>query len=284
VELGRTGVRSVGLRLGEPGEVAEAAAELDELGYGAIWIGAASPDGLEERLRLLLGATRSLVVATGIASIWTHQAETTAAIAARLEAEFPGRFLLGLGVSHEPLVQQAGFAYDKPLSAMRRYLDELDAAERPVPEDRRILAALAPKMLELARDRSLGSFPFLVPPAHTAWAREHLGAGATLAVDVKVVPDTDAAAARAAGRAAMSVHLKLPNYLDNLRRSGFAEEDLVEGGSDRLVDDLVAWGDLETIDAKLEEHRDAGASHLVLDPATDEPLPRELWRRLAPLT
>jgi probable F420-dependent oxidoreductase len=282
MQLGSFGVRSVGLRTVSSEEAVDAARELEELGYGTVWIGAMPEQGLEDRIAALLGATRSLVVATGVASIWAHPAPATAAMFARLDSDFPGRFLLGIGVSHEPLVAQRGGEYRKPLSAMNAYLDDLDAAAPPVPADRRILAALAPKMLQVARARSLGSYPFLIPPAQTAWTREQLGDGPLLAPDVKVVLDSDPVTARAAAREAMRVHLTLPNYLDNMRRSGFEDADFVDGGSDRLVDGLVAWGDVEAVRAMVDRHRAAGADHVVLDPVAPEPLPRDAWRRLAP--
>jgi probable F420-dependent oxidoreductase len=280
--LGAVGVRAAHLHGSDRGLIADAAAECEELGYGAIWIPAARPEVLEGDLRALLAATRSLVAVTSVASIWTHPASSAAALHARLTAEYPGRFLLGIGVSHDVLVNRApGQAYERPFSAMRRYLDALDAGG--VPRQERVLAALAPKMLGLARDRAAGSHPFVSVPEHTAWARGLLGEGPLLAPDVKMVLETDATRARAAAREAVGFHLTLPNYVANVVRSGFSEADALGGGSDRLIDRIVAWGDLDAVRARLDEHRRAGADHIVIDPVPPAGgSPRELWRRLAP--
>jgi probable F420-dependent oxidoreductase len=281
LDLGPTGLRSVGLRTAESGEALDAAAEIEELGYGAVWIGAGPAAGLEERLRLLLGATRALIVATGILSIWACPPDEAAAMRARLEAEFPSRFVLGLGVSHAPLVAASGGRYRRPLSEMTSYLDTLDAADPPVPAGSRVIAALAPKMLALAAARSLGTYPFLTPPAHTRWARTVLGQSPMLAPDVKVVLDERPDVARRAARDAVQLHLTLPNYVENLVRSGFDRADAANGGSDRLIDAVVACGGVERIDGFAREHRAAGADHIVLDPVAPAALPRDEWRRLA---
>jgi probable F420-dependent oxidoreductase len=277
VELGRVGIWSVELRVGEPAEVEDAARELEELGYGAIWVPGREPDDLEERLRALLRATATIPVATGIVGIWTHDAEAMAAMHARLRRDFPGRFLLGIGVSHAPLVEQ----YRRPLWAMAEYLDHLDRAEHPVPREERVIAALAPKMLELARERSRGSHTYLVPPAHTHYARRILGVGALLAPELTVVLEADPTRARSTARAMLARYLQLPNYVNNLLRSGFAAEDVEAGGSDRLVDELVAWGEPERIRGAIDRHRTAGADHVALQVLGGDGLPREQWRRLA---
>jgi probable F420-dependent oxidoreductase len=282
VEIGRFGVRVAQLRQADPGESGDAARELEELGYGAVWMSAMGPEGLEEAVRAPLAATGSIVVATSIVSIWTHPAGPTAELYRRIDDEFPGRFLLGLGVSHELLVERAGHDYTRPYSAMRSYLEELDAGG--VPPSGRVLAALAPKMLELSRDRAAGSHPFMSPPAHTAWARTVLGEGPLLAPDLKLLLETDPGRARELGRKAIAFHISLPNYVANLVRSGFEEADVQDGGSDRLVDAVVAWGGPEQILGRAQEHLDAGADHVVLEPAygADAPLPREAWQALAP--
>lgn len=282
VDIGDVGVKGRGLRSVEEAEAVDAAMELESLRYGAIWIGA-DPAGLEERVSLLLGATRKIVVATSIATIWEHPAAETAAMCARLDHAFPGRFLLGLGVSHASLGAQRGFDYHNPLTTMRDYLDALDSAPRPVPPASRILAALAPKMLALAGSRSMGTHPLLTPPAHTAWARAEMGSGAVIAPTVMVVLERDETTARARLRNAIHLYLSLPNYRDNFLRSGFDAYDLENGGSDRLLDGVTAWGDLDRIGRFVGEHRAAGADHIVLDPVTDDPLPRDLWRRLSVL-
>lgn len=278
---GAIGVWSPQLRDGDPRAVAEAAAELEEIGFGAIWVPGREHDDLEERLHLLLSSTERITVATGIVSIWTHPASATAALQARLTSEFPGRFLLGLGVSHAPAV---GESYRRPLTEMVRYLDALDAADPPVPQTGRVLAALAPRMLALARQRALGSHPYLVTPEHTRIAREALGPGALLAPEQTVVLEEAADAARAVARAWLARYLQLPNYADNWVRIGFDRADIENGGSDRLVDALVAWGDLDAIRAKVDAQRAAGADHVAIQVVTSDPaqLPREQWRRLAP--
>ncbi|MDX6450503.1 MAG: hypothetical protein QOH16_552 [Gaiellaceae bacterium] len=278
---GAIGVWSPQLRDGDPRAVAEAAAELEEIGFGAIWVPGREHDDLEERLHLLLSSTERITVATGIVSIWTHPVSATAALQARLTSEFPGRFLLGLGVSHAPAV---GESYRRPLTEMVRYLDALDAADPPVPQTGRVLAALAPRMLALARQRALGSHPYLVTPEHTRIAREALGPGALLAPEQTVVLEEAADAARAVARAWLARYLQLPNYADNWVRIGYDRADIEDGGSDRLVDALVAWGDLDAIRAKVDAQRAAGADHVAIQVVTSDPaqLPREQWRRLAP--
>jgi probable F420-dependent oxidoreductase len=278
---GAIGVWSPQLRDGDPRAVAEAAAELEEIGFGTIWVPGREHHDLEERLHLLLSSTQRITVATGIVSIWTHPATATATLHARLSAEFPGRFLLGLGVSHAPAV---GGKYRKPLTEMVRYLDALDAADPPVPRTERVLAALAPRMLALARQRALGSHPYLVTPEHTRIAREALGPDALLAPEQTVVLEEAADAARAVARAWLARYLQLPNYADNWVRIGYDRADIEDGGSDRLVDALVAWGDLDAIRAKVDAQRAAGADHVAIQVVTSDPaqLPREQWRRLAP--
>lgn len=277
---GEIGVWSPQLREGDAHDVAEAAAELEELGYGTIWVPGREHEDLEERLRLLLSSTERMTVATGIVSIWTHPADATAALQARLTSEFPGRFLLGLGVSHAPAV---GGRYQRPLTEMTRYLDALDAADPPVPRAERVLAALAPRMLGLARERARGSHPYLVTPEHTRSAREALGPDALLAPEQTVVLEDDADAARAVARQWLARYLQLPNYANNWLRTGFDQADIENGGSDRLVDALVAWGDVDAISARVSAQRAAGADHVAIQVVTPDPavLPREQWRRLA---
>jgi probable F420-dependent oxidoreductase len=277
---GEIGVWSPQLREGDAHEVAEAATELEELGYDTIWVPGREHEDLEERLRLLLSATERMTVATGIVSIWTHPADATAALHARLASEFPGRFLLGLGVSHAPAV---GGRYRKPLTEMVRYLDALDEADPPVPRTERVLAALAPRMLALARERARGSHPYLVTPEHTRSAREALGPDALLAPEQTVVLEKEADAARAVARQWLARYRQLPNYTNNWLRTGFDHADVENGGSNRLIDALVAWGDADTIRARVEAQRAAGADHVAIQVVTSDPaqLPREQWHRLA---
>jgi probable F420-dependent oxidoreductase len=277
---GTSGIWSPQLREGDPHDVAEAAAELEDLGFGTLWVPGREPDDLEERLRLLLSSTERITVATGIVSIWTHPASAIAALHARLSAEFPGRFLLGLGVSHAPSV---GERYQRPLTEMIHYLDTLDAAAPPVPRTERVLAALAPRMLALARTRSLGSHPYLVTPEHTRLAREALGPDALLAPEQTVVLEEDPDTARTIARRWLARYAQLPNYVDNWLRLGFDRADVENGISDKLVDALVAYGDVDAIRARVDEQRAAGADHVAIQVVMGDPtqLPRERWRRLA---
>jgi len=283
MDLGRIGIWS-GQFWGDRDAVLEAAAELEELGYGALWF----PNGPDifARAGELLGATRQIVVATGIASIWMHPASQAAAAHHALEAAHPGRFLLGLGVSHAHLVDRAEPGrYAQPLAHMRAYLDALDAAPDPVPAGERVLAALGPRMLDLARDRGAGAHPYLVTPEHTRKARATLGEGRLLAPEQGVVLETDAARARAIARQHLARYLQAPNYVNNWLRLGFTPDDLADGGSDRLVDALVAWGDVDAIRERIAEHYRAGADHVCIQALTADPmaLPRAQWRALAPV-
>jgi probable F420-dependent oxidoreductase len=231
----------------------------------------------------LLAATSSTTVATGILNVWMHTPEETATGHAALTAEHPGRFLLGLGVSHEPAVTNSGQVYERPLAKMRSYLDALDAATPAVPAGERMLAALGPRMLELARDRTAGAHPYLVTADHAATARAVLGDGPLLATEVMVVLDDDPERARAVARQHLSRYMVLPNYTNNFLRHGFTEDDLLDGGSDRLVDGIIPWGDVATIAARIGEHHDAGADHVCIQvlQADAAALPRDAWRHLA---
>jgi probable F420-dependent oxidoreductase len=280
--LSGTGIWSSELRRGRNrGEAADAAAELEELGYSALWFPAGDARGGFDAARELLRATRSVTVATGILSVWVVDPEECAAERAQLQDAYDGRFLLGLGVSHEAAV--GSDRYKRPLAKMRSFLESLDVAAPPVLPEERVLAALGPKMLELARERSLGAHPYLVTPKHTHVAREALGAEKLLAAEQAVVLETDAERARALGRKHLEIYLQLPNYVNNWRRLGYSDDDFAGGGSDRLVDALVAWGDLDAIRARVEEHREAGADQVLIQALGDgDGLPREQWRRLAP--
>ncbi|WP_329276391.1 LLM class F420-dependent oxidoreductase [Streptomyces sp. NBC_01451] len=278
--VGPYGVWSFGLRSEDPEgitERAEAAAELEELGFRALWLGG-SP-GVRHAVPLV-AATSRLVVATGIQSIWQYDATETASAVAELEASHPGRFLLGLGVSHAGQAER----YRRPYASMAAYLDALDAAGQPA--ERRVLAALGPRMLGLSRDRAAGSHPYLVTPEHTAQAREALGETPLLAPELKVVLETDPERARATARGTLAMYLTLPNYTDNFLRIGFTEDDIADGGSDRLVDAVFAWGSEERIRARVDAFRTAGADHVALQVVEDRSrgaLPRDGWRRLAAL-
>ena len=277
-----TGVWAHQLRYGDPGPITDAAAELDELGYSALWVPDVGGD-LFGALEVLMAATTRATVATGILNLWMHTADETAQAHARLTAAHGDRLLVGIGVSHAALIDsQDPGRYRKPLTAMSDYLDGLDAADPPLERSTRVLAALGPKMLELARTRAAGAHPYNVTPEHTALARQSLGPDAVVATEIAVVLATDPGLAREAGRAHLSVYLGLPNYTNNLRRLGFGDDDLSGGGSDRLVDALVAWGDPSAIAAKVDEHRAAGADHVCIQVLTAEGFPSEQWRELAP--
>ncbi|MFI5853390.1 LLM class F420-dependent oxidoreductase [Streptomyces parvulus] len=277
--VGRYGVWSVQLRADDPSgaaERAEAAAELEELGYGALWLGGNTSAG---HAAPLIGATSRLVVGTSIQSIWEHEVAETAASFAELEVAHPGRFVLGLGVSHGPRVKE----YSRPYSTMVDYLDGLDRAG--MRSGHRVLAALGPKMLDLSRDRAAGAIPYLVTPEHTAQARERLGEGPLLAPEFKVVLDSDPARARATARAYLGRYLALPNYTKNFLNLGFTDADVADGGSDRLIDAVFAWGDEATVRTRIDAFLDAGADHVALQVVEDDMAraPREGWRRLASL-
>jgi probable F420-dependent oxidoreductase len=286
---GTTGVWNMGLRFGDEAQARDAVVAAEELGYAAAWLPDTGGAGLFERLATLLGATERITVATGILNIWMHEPAAVARQCATLTETFGRRFLLGLGASHAPIVDRAGpGTYQKPLATMRTYLDDLDSASPPVPAESRVLAALGPKMLQLAADRSAGAHPYLVPLDHVAVAREALGPDAFLAPEVGVVVETDPGLAREKARGAMSMYFRLPNYMNNLRRFGFTDDDLTAPGSDRLVDALIVWGDEQTIARRLAGYREAGADHLAIQVLTGSPtaeatFPIEEWTRLAPL-
>ncbi len=265
----------------------EAAAEVESLGYGAVWVPEAVGRDPFASCALLLSATQRLVMATGIASIHARTAMTMQAGWKTLTEAFPERFLLGLGVSHQPSVEGFhGASYSKPYSTMVSYLDALDAglyfAAQPTTPLRRVLAALGPKMLKLSAERGMGAHPYFVTPEHTAIARAELGPDALLAPEQTVVLSTDPAQARAIARQMMAMYLTLPNYTNNLRRLGWSEEDIA-GPSDKLVDAIVAWGDVDAIHARVKEHLDAGADHVCLQVMTADPqaLPMAEWREIA---
>jgi probable F420-dependent oxidoreductase len=285
MELSGIGIWSGELRYGEEGERRDAAAELEALGYTALWIPDVGGD-VFGALRDLLDATSTVVAATGILNLWMHSASEVGEGFTALEADHPGRTLLGIGVSHSLLIDQSHpGAYTKPLSVTRNYLDELDAAPPNVPVGRRVLAALGPKMLELSRDRAAGAHPYLVTPEHTHTARETLGEGPMLLPEQHVVLETDPDRARAIAREGLSVYLQLPNYVNNWLRLGFTDDDVADGGSDRLVDHVVVWGDETTIAARVQAHFDAGADHVCVQAYTgteNTDFPRAEWRALAP--
>ena len=277
-----TGVWSHHLRYGDPGEIADAAAELDELGYDAIWIPDVGGDVMAAIENLLRAAPR-MVAATGILNIWMHDPADVAARRASWGADWQRRFLCGLGVSHAALIDhdQPG-RYQKPFSKMVDYLDQLDNAAVPLPASARVLAALRPRMLRLARDRAAGAHPYFVPVEHVARAREMLGVEPMIAVELAVVLDRDPASARATARQHTATYVGLPNYTNNLRTFGFTDDDFADRGSDRLVDAIVAWGDVDTIGSRAADLRAAGADHVCIQVIRpDNDMPRTEWREIA---
>ena len=288
--IGRVGVWSFALERHPIAREREAVAEIEAMGYPALWIpeGLGSKDALTHSA-LILPAGARIVVATGIASIWARDPVAMATGAKALAEAFPGRFLLGMGVSHRTSVERRGATtYENPYTRMSRYLDAMDAARYPVrdapPAPPVVLAALGPRMLRLAAERAAGAHPYFVPVEHTARAREALGASPILAPEQAVVLESDPGRARAIAREYMRHYLKLENYANNLLRLGFSEQDLAEGGSDRLADAIVGWGGVESIRARVKEHLDAGADHVSVQVLTEDPLeiPLRQLRELAP--
>lgn len=270
VELGRFGAWSMAPLWASAGDDA---AELEELGYGALWLGGSPPADLEIA-STVLAATRNLAVATGIVNVWSDTAAAASASYQRVSEAHPDRFLLGIGAGHREI---NGAVYRKPYQKLVEYLDELT-----VPREGVVLAALGPKVLQLAADRTVGAHPYLVTPEHTAWARDVLGPDALLAPEQHVVLETDPAKARELGRKSLSMYLRLPNYTTNFQRFGFTADDIADGGSDRLVDALVAWGSAEQVAARLREHHEAGANHVAIQVVTaDGTHDRAAFRDLA---
>jgi probable F420-dependent oxidoreductase len=267
LELGPLGV-ALGPEDGP--EFAAVLAELEELGYSTIWLTGGPMTGLRQ-VGEAVRATRRVPVATGIIAVARFGAAEVAATYAELEASHPGRFVVGLGGAHGP----------KPLPTLNAYLDRLDTEPPTVPADRRVLAALGPKMLELARDRSAGALPVLVTPDYTARARELLGPDTALVIQQLIVPETDPQLARQYAREPLGYLGTMPHYRAHFRRMGFTEDD-VSQLSDRLVDGLVSWGDETTIAARVAEQRQAGADQVAVSLITgSSELPRTQWRRLA---
>lgn len=272
-----------------PAKESQAAArEIEDLGFGALWIPEALGREAFTHAAILLAGTERIVVATGIANVWARDAMAMAGAQRTLAEAYPDRFLLGMGVSHQPLVGGLrGHDYAKPLSYMRAYLDAMDkavfTAAEPASPPPRVLAALHPKMLQLARERAWGSHPYFVTPEHTARARAALGPDRLLAPEQAVLIETDPALARQIARQHMSIYLGLPNYRRNLLSLGFEEADCEQGGSDRLVDAIVAWGDVDAVVARVHAHLDAGADHVCLQALGPDmrDVPRAQWRALA---
>jgi probable F420-dependent oxidoreductase len=263
--LGPVGVWANGAVLGEdPGGFAGL---VEQLGFGALWVGGGNPyEAAFDLLEAALSKTSRIVLATGITNIWAWEPADLARRAAGIESAHPGRFLLGIGVSHAPLVQSLGRIYERPLEAMAAFLDGLDAAGATESSPPRVLAALGRRMLELSRDRASGAHPYLAPPQHTARARQVLGRGLLLAPEQALVLESEPGQARVAARAYLERYLRLPNYRSNLQRLGYSDEDLAGSGSDRLTDALVPHGSAEEVAARVLAHLEAGADHVCIQP------------------
>jgi len=287
MDIGRIGIWTFQLEQQPAVRAREAAAELEAMGWGAIWIPEALGREAFTHAAVLLAATRRIPIATGIANIWVRDPMAMAGAQKTLAEAYPDRFLLGIGVSHAPIAAMRGYEYARPLSAMRAYLDAMDSAPfvapAPAAAPPRVLGALAPRMLRLAAERAWGAHPYFVPPEHTARARAILGPDRLLAPEQAVVLETDATAARTIGRAHMAIYLGLDNYRNNLFRLGFTDADMTPPGSDRLVDAIVAWGDLDAVARRVAAHHDAGADHVCLQVLDPDPgaLPMRQWRELA---
>lgn len=281
--LGKVGIWAVEFRFGDPGFIAECASEVEELGYGALWFPGGRGGDVSGALLTILNATRRTIAATGILNIWMHEPAEVGTWWQEWKADQRSRAMLGLGVGHAPAI---GNAWTKPLEKMATFLDGLDAAG--IPRNSRCIAALGPKMLDLARERTAGAHPYLVPPEHTALARERMGPGALLATEQGAIFDMDPASARAKARAHLATYADLPNYIASWKRLGFSDDDIVTR-SDRLVDGLFAWGTPEQIGDRLKAHLDAGADHVAVQvisgpPGTnDRSELRQSLRDLAPI-
>jgi probable F420-dependent oxidoreductase len=285
VPAGTWGAWATAFRLAETQRALEAAEVLDRNGCSALWMTGALSNPFD-RVRELLAATTTVTVATGILSIWTMTPEEVIAEVQAIPADSRDRFLLGLGVSHQQLVDRGELGrYTKPLTRMREYLDKLDtsAARARATSPERVLAALGPKMLELSASRARGAHPYLTTVEHTASARSIIGVDAFLAPTQMALIEDDPVRARSAARGYLAMYLKQPNYLNSWRALGFADDDFSDGGSDRLVDSLVAWGSPDQVASRLREHVTAGADHVciqLLDPNAswaDQSIPLDDW-------
>jgi len=275
--LGPIGVWSIELRYGDRALSDKAIPELDELGFGAIWIPGGLGGDILETMSRALSLTKRATIASAIINIWKHEPAELGRWWHGLSDDHKSRTMLGLGASHAPLIEE----YQSPVTTMTKFLDGLDAAG--VPSDHVCIAALAPKMLELSGKRTAGTHPYLVTPAHSAIAREAVGPDRLVAPEQHVLLETDPARAREIGREALKPYMQFPNYVNSWRRLGFSEEDVA--GSDRLVDEIIAWGGTDVIVDRVKQHQDAGADHVCLQVVTGQGLdgkaPSKAWRTLA---
>ncbi|MDY7101825.1 MAG: LLM class F420-dependent oxidoreductase [Actinomycetota bacterium] len=287
-EIGRVGIWWGMADAFPTAKAQEAARTAEDLGYGALWVAEAVGRDPFVQSANLLAATTTLPLATGIANIYARDPMTMVAAKKTLAEAYPGRFVLGMGVSHAHLVSNLRkHDYSKPYSYMKEYLQRMEEslfmAVGPAEEPPVVLAALGPKMLKLSAEAANGAHPYFTTPDHTATARETMGPDALLAPEQMVVLDTNPETAREAARKGMAVYLRAPNYLNNLRRLGFGDDDFADGGSDRIVDAIVAWGDEKAIADRVKQHHDAGADHVCIQVLrNDNESPEADWRALAP--
>jgi probable F420-dependent oxidoreductase len=270
MQLGQIGIWQ-SRRKGDPRVIVEA---VESLGYGALWLGG-SPS--VEQARVYVEAGTTLPVVTGILNVWQHDPADVAREHAKLTGDHPDRFVLGIGIGHP----EATSDYTRPLKTMRDFFDGLDAAETPVPKDERLAAALGPKMLDLSKERSLGTHPYFIDAQHTRFARERLGDGVLVAPEVAVVIESDAETARRLAREYAATYLKLTNYTSNLLKFGYTQADIDNGGSDRLIDAVIPHGSAEQVAEAIRDHLEAGADHVCLQPLGHGPEPLEDFAALA---
>ena len=290
LQLGRIGLWTADFDLQPISAAQEGIAQVEEMGFSTVWVPEAVLREPFASTSLLLSATKSMVLATGIASLHARTAQTMQAGWKTVTEAFPERFLLGIGVSHAPMVQGVHKAnYDKPYSTMVEYLNAMDSgvyfSPQPTTTPHRVLAALGPKMLKLAAERAEGAHPYFTPVEHTAFARETMGAGPLLAPELAVVLNEEPSVAREIASKYMTTYTRLPNYANNLKRFGFTDDDIT-GHSDRLVDAIVPCGSIDVIVARIREHLDAGADHVCVQVLTGTPgvLPMKQWQELADAT
>jgi probable F420-dependent oxidoreductase len=287
MQLGRSGVWFF-TDMQNAAQAAETAQRIESLGYSAFWIPEAIGRHPFAHAAWLLAKTERLIIATGIANIYARDAAATAAAQKTLAEQSGGRFLLGLGVSHRPMVEGVrGHKYESPVATMRAYLERMAsapyAAFPPAEAPPTVLAALGPQMLKLAATKTRGAHPYFTTPEHTAMARKTMGPDAWLCVEQKVLLETDAAKARPLARRTAQIYLGLENYRNNWKRLGFTDDDFANGGSDRFIDATVAWGDVAALEKRVRAHLDAGASHVCIQPIHPEGLPLPDWRVLEAL-
>lgn len=287
LQLGRVGLWAADFDLVPMAAAQEGIAQVEEMGFGTVWVPEAVLREAFSSCALLLSATKTMTIATGIANLHARTAQSMQAGWKTLSEAFPDRFLLGIGVSHAPMVQGVHKgSYDKPYSTMVEYLDAMDSgvffSPQPSSPPRRVLAALGPKMLKLAAEKTDGAHPYFVPVEHTAFARETIGKDSLLAPEIAVVLNETPETSKEIANKFMSTYTRLPNYANNLKRFGFSDDEITSH-SDRLMDAIVSRGSIDVVVARIKEHLDAGADHVCVQVLTGKPgvLPMKQWQELA---